>query len=714
MGFKIHNIKRRVPQKISSLIYRSMLFTAIPGILILGVLCLFLFVSGISHLIKSTLDSEINLASERVTLAVKVYKNIAEDLGTVPLLSDDNVPDDVKREYLESKCKEYNLLSAMIADPLAGINDYFEVAWKGETCISDPIISSEGEISILVCAPLWENGIYGGKVKAVIAIRLHPYILDEIVDKINFGKHTQVYVINSEGTVIAAKDKNMVIQRFNNQELARTNKNYIKYAEIDRKTLEEKNVSFKYKIKGKIWRMAGAYINQTPDWYIQIHTLFDDFLLHFQVLALFIIGMACASFLFVWFHAKQLSNKISKPSEYLAMRLKKAADGDFTSSVKVESKVSEIKMIAEATQRLVVRMNMTLNGNDLYMNKLLFSDLVDENVLKKMVETYRTNTKANIVVRDIDGKIIAGEENPDPEALIHSRKIMINERSYGVMELTALPGCTLSEEELAKRLKGIVFNMELFGCGTLEKNLTYKMWKENEQVNIRQLMAKNAEVVENAQKWIKEMDKLTMEKSPKKVKTDLLFISAHARELLEEFQDSSAYAQFSSVADSTKDEEYSLNNLSDTFKRGVNFAYMNGETESQVSVSCNSSTTVFGDRHTVESVLTQLVGVLSKEKAADIKVVFDHEDKIYSDDVIIRISAADLGVISEEITKFKLWKNTSLNLDVKDLNFLEQQVVSALKMLERIGGSHTLSVREGKIELTMKVPQLKVSSGKGM
>ena len=82
MGFKIHNIKRRAPQKISSLIYRSMLFTAIPGILILGVLCLFLFVSGISHLIKSTLDSEINLASERVTLAVKVYKNIAEDLGT--------------------------------------------------------------------------------------------------------------------------------------------------------------------------------------------------------------------------------------------------------------------------------------------------------------------------------------------------------------------------------------------------------------------------------------------------------------------------------------------------------------------------------------------------------------------------------------------------------------------------------------------------------
>lgn len=713
MAETFHSRNRRKTQKLSTLIYKSMLMTSVSGIILLGVLCLHLFHNSISGLIKTTLESEIQLASERVTLAVKSYKNIAEDLGTVPFLSDDSVPVSEKRDYLESKCREYNLVSAMIVDPLAGTNDYFEAAWNGKACISDPEISSEGDITVLVCAPLWEKGIYGSKVKAVIAIKLQPSILDEIVEKISFGEHTLVYVINSEGTLIAAKDKNMVKQRFNAQKSAQTNKAYAKYAEMDRKSMEEENASLKYSVKGKIWRMAGTHIDETPDWHIQIHALFDDFLGYFQVLAILIIIIVCLAVLFIWIHARQLSNRISKPSEYLAMRLKKAADGDFTSSVKVENNIQEIKMIAEATQRLVVRMNMALNGNDLYRNKLLFSDLVDESVLHKMVETYKTNTKANIVVRDLDGKIIAGEENPDPEVLIHTRKIMMNGRSYGVMEMTALPGCLLSEEDLAKRLMGIIFNMELFGCGTLEKNLTYKMWKENEQVNIRHLMAKNAEVVEHAQKWIKEMDSLTTEKSSKQVKTDLLLLSAQARELLDDFQDSSAYVQFASVADATKDEEYSLDNLSDTFKRSVNLAYMNGETECQVTVACSSSTTVFGDRHTVESVISQLVGALSKENAADIKVIFDHEEKTYSDDVIIRVSTADLDVISEEITKFKLWKKSNLNLDVKDLTFFEQQVVSALKVLERIGGTHSISVNDGRIELTMRVPQLKVSSGTG-
>jgi len=690
-----------------------MLVTSVPGIIVVGAICLFLFNSGISKVIKSTLESEIQLAAERVTLVVKSYKNIAEDIGTVPLLSDDSVPAEEKRNYLESKCREYNLLSAMIVDPYAGTNEYFEAAWKGEAVISDPSISSEGDITILVCAPLWEKGIYGGKVKAVVAIKLPPSILTEAIDKITFGEHTVAYIINGNGDFIAGKNTPAVKQGFNTQEAAKNDKTYQKYAEMDKRTMAEKNVSIQYTNNGKIWRMAGTHIEGTPDWHIQMHTLFDDFLNHFQILAFLIIIIFCLFFFFIWFHARQLSNRISKPSEYLAQRLKKAADGDFTTAVKVENDIQEIKMIAEATQRLVVRMNMALNGNDLYMNKLLFSDLVDTNVLQKMIDTYKTNTKANIVVRDIDGTIVAGEPNSDPEVLPHTRKIMMNGRSYGVAEITALPGCELTDEDLAKRLMGIVFNMELFGCSTLEKNLTYKMWKENEQVNIRHLMAKNNEVVQNAQNWIKEMDSLTMEKSPKQVKNDLLLISAQARELLDDFQDSSAYAQFSSVADATKDEEYSLESLSDTFKRSVNFAYMNDEISTQVSVSCNSSTTVFGDRHTLESALSRLVGVLSKENAADIKVVFDHEEKIYSDDVIISVSTADLGVISEEITKFKLWKNTNLNLDGKNLNFFEQQVVSALKLLERIGGKHTISVNDGRIELTMKVPQIKVDSGTG-
>ena len=156
--------------------------TKITMCLILTVL-IALVASGISSIIPnyhstiSTVDHMMSetavLAAERVEQELTAYKNVAMDTGCIPQLTDPSVALDEKRSVIDERCAMHNFQRGNIIG-LDGISifdgkdysdrEYVKQAMQGNVYVSEPLISKiTGELSIMVAAPLYENGIHGSK-----------------------------------------------------------------------------------------------------------------------------------------------------------------------------------------------------------------------------------------------------------------------------------------------------------------------------------------------------------------------------------------------------------------------------------------------------------------------------------------------------------------------------------------------------------------------
>ena len=184
--------------------------TKITLCLILTVL-IALVASGISSIIPnyhstiSTVDHMMSetavLAAERVEQELTAYKNVAMDTGCIPQLTDPSVALDEKRSVIDERCAMHNFQRGNIIG-LDGISifdgkdysdrEYVKQAMQGNVYVSEPLISKiTGELSIMVAAPLYENGIHGSSIAGVVYFVPQETFLNDIVSSIQVGENSR-------------------------------------------------------------------------------------------------------------------------------------------------------------------------------------------------------------------------------------------------------------------------------------------------------------------------------------------------------------------------------------------------------------------------------------------------------------------------------------------------------------------------------------------
>ncbi|MDO7203787.1 cache domain-containing protein [Paraclostridium bifermentans] len=88
--------------------------------------------------------------------------------------------------------------------------DYFKISMQGDAYMSSPVVSKvTGDLTMVVSAPIWENGIQGSKIVGIVTFDVDKDFLNDIVNDIKISKNSYAYLIDSEGTIIAHKDKNL-------------------------------------------------------------------------------------------------------------------------------------------------------------------------------------------------------------------------------------------------------------------------------------------------------------------------------------------------------------------------------------------------------------------------------------------------------------------------------------------------------------------------
>lgn len=195
--------------------------------------------------------------------------------------------------------------------------DYFKAAMKGHSGFSNVLISDSTKKPIVVAyAPIKQNG----NIIGVLSINVSLDSFSDIVTSTLNGLEGQAYIVDSQGKVIADKDKSIVAKLSDFSKLKP-----VKMA------LEKQSGTIEYNDKGNDVIATFAPVKGI-DWSIVVETdksvAYKD--VNNLIAVLIVLSVAClvialiASFL--------MANYITKPLKYILKKTKLAAEGDLENS----------------------------------------------------------------------------------------------------------------------------------------------------------------------------------------------------------------------------------------------------------------------------------------------------------------------------------------------------------------------------------------------
>lgn len=313
-------------------------------------------------MLEQTLTSTAGVAAERVSYELTMYRNMAQDLGMMPSLSDDTVSAAEKEEIVNSWAEKYgmergNLLDLSGDSLFDGHNyadrEYFQQAVQGNSWISTPTISRiTGELSIMVAAPVWENGRDGGTIAGVVYFVPKETFLNDIMTSIKVSANSGAYMIGSDGTTVADTTLETVAVQ-NIEEEAKTDSSLNQLAALHADMRAGGTGYGSYTMDGESRYLAYAPVEGSNGWSIGITAPASDFLSSTYTSVVIILVLLAVIVVVSVFIAIFIANHIALPIKARSERLRLLEDGDLTSPSPVFERKDEIGILSHSTNTVV-------------------------------------------------------------------------------------------------------------------------------------------------------------------------------------------------------------------------------------------------------------------------------------------------------------------------------------------------------------------------
>ena len=367
-------------KSIKSKILVSMTVTIVVSLLLVGSISCILGYSGTKGTLDSSMSEMAELAADRISYELQIYKNIASEAGTRERLSNPGVSLDEKKELLQQtveyyKLQRYNLLDTQGISLINGgdFSDraYFKSAVQGETYVSEPLISSiTGEVTIIVAAPIWQDGQIGGTVTGVVYFVPHETFLNDIMLSLDVSKNGSAYMLDSSGTTIAHKNLENVRNKENTIENAKSDKSLEKLAAIEAKMTKGEAGMGRYTYNDENKFIAYAPVPDTNGWSVAINAPVSDFT-GSAIKAIIVTGaIMIAATLIASFIAIRLSVGIGKPIKACADRLRLLSKGDLDTAVPQFKSNDEVGDLINSTTIIVNGLSSILKDIDYVLGEM--------------------------------------------------------------------------------------------------------------------------------------------------------------------------------------------------------------------------------------------------------------------------------------------------------------------------------------------------------
>ncbi len=228
--------------------------------------------------------------------------------------------------------------------------DYFKSAMEGKATASDLLISSAtGELVLVFAAPVYQNG----QVSGVFYGRKEAKDLNDVVGEFTYKKTGYSYLLNNEGTMVADKDIQLVLNRDNVIENAKQDDSLKAQAALTEDHMLKGEIgSGDYKYEGKE-RIVGFAPVEESSWILVVEMEKEEVLKEVNSLRNLLIGLCLAVVLIGGILIYFVSDRIAKPIQTITRAAREIADGNFNVTLSVNTK-DEVGQLAEA-------FNLTIN-----------------------------------------------------------------------------------------------------------------------------------------------------------------------------------------------------------------------------------------------------------------------------------------------------------------------------------------------------------------
>lgn len=302
----------------------------------------------------------VEVAAEKAAWEIRSYRNIAADLGVDKILCDPNSTDAQKNEVLTKRAEQYGLqrCNYIFADG-TGIDgndysdrEYFQAAMNGEDMVSEPLVSKKtGKLTIIVAAPLWENGEVGGKPIGCVYVVPDEEFLNDIVRSIDYGEYGAAFMLAADGCLIADNDSEKIKNETNFNDLGGT------AAELAQLMASGETASRKLSLFGADMFVGYATIPDTFGWTIAVTGPVSEHLAKAKTTILVMLIILAVVATNAGIISAILGKKLGDPIKKCTDRILLLSQGDLTSEVPDINSDDETLLLAHATKTVVESLN---------------------------------------------------------------------------------------------------------------------------------------------------------------------------------------------------------------------------------------------------------------------------------------------------------------------------------------------------------------------
>ena len=315
-----------------------------------------------NSLLEQTLTTTASLAADRVSYELTSYKNVVEALGMMPQLSDNTITTAEKETIVDSWVASYDMARGNLLNS-SGISlfdgndysdrEYFQKAVQGEPWFSTPTISKiTGELSIMVAAPVWRDGVANSQVVGVVYFVPNETFLNDIMSTIHTSEHSGAYMISKDGTTIADTDLSTVaVQNIENE--AQTDSSLSALAALHADMRAGNSGWGEYTIDGVSKCVGYAPVDGTDGWSIAVTSNTQDFMgtTYLSIIAILILLVVVIVISVIV--AVRVAAQLSGPIRTCVQRLELLSHGDLTTPAPEFRRKDEIGVLSDATARIV-------------------------------------------------------------------------------------------------------------------------------------------------------------------------------------------------------------------------------------------------------------------------------------------------------------------------------------------------------------------------
>ncbi len=376
--------KKEKKVTISGQILKYMLVVMGIALFFVGVIsCVLNYTSTISNL-EDSMELIAEESGAHVQAKLEVFLSQVEMLGTMPDIGSEGAPAEDKIDVLNTYKQNYGWLAVNIFDVngtsivdssqnISG-QEYFQAAVSGTTCTDDPAYQAQwNAFTINFAAPLWKNGVQGGKIIGVVVVTTDAKIFSDIMSALLVCDGGSAYMINKNGDVIASSDYDSVLNVENTIRDSETDSSLKKLAEIERKMIAGETGIGSYRYDGHMEMSAYVPISNNG-WSLAICAVQKEFIgTTVLCIAIILISILVANAI-AGAMARKLGDSIGTPIHQCAERLALLAEGDLHTEVPTVKTKDETLVLAEATKMIVEAQAAIIGDLDYVLEEMAGGD----------------------------------------------------------------------------------------------------------------------------------------------------------------------------------------------------------------------------------------------------------------------------------------------------------------------------------------------------